>query len=214
MPAFPTYIPPTPSQAAAILAGTTAIPLATHYAVDIQAAELPPLKDAHKKMLPHKRRPPPFPRLAKSRTSDDGHHSTARQGLFRGETESIDSELIRSGTNPGSSSNFGTADSYGTTNFRVLARRVSDHVDEGGPTSPYMQRRGEGEEDGLYVGTLHHSYSGDLIMPPRLRAIEHPAEWDEEDDVAIPLPLQAARSYTPFACGPPGAEEEGGPRRV
>lgn len=40
-PAVPEYIPPTPEHAAAILAGATAVPLPTHYALDVDAVDSP-----------------------------------------------------------------------------------------------------------------------------------------------------------------------------
>lgn len=205
-PAFPKYIPPTPSQAAAILAGTTAIPLATHYAVDIQAAELPSMTNSStettntstRKQLLNKRRPP-LARLVKKRNQDDADDQGSV--LFRGETESIDSDLIGTAQN-----NILSTDSFGRTNFRVLAQRGS-HVRDGGPSSPYM-RQGEQEpvrwDDVMASG----EFSGELIMPPRLRAIQHPPEWDDEEESIAP-PLHAARSYTPFAYGPPGAGTQG-----
>lgn len=43
-PAIPEYVPPTPEHAAAILAGAAAVPLPTHYAVDVDAVDLPTIK--------------------------------------------------------------------------------------------------------------------------------------------------------------------------
>lgn len=168
-PAVPDYLPPTPEHAAAILAGAAAVPLPTHYAVDVDAVDLPSVTKGQ--------------RVAWA-GGKDGRRD--KQALFDGEVESVPSDLIAAGH----------ADERGErSHLRLLAPRGSRRRD--GPPSPRAQF-------GRWDEEAPSEYSGDLVMPPRLRAAERPADWEDDSGPLIAPVLQSQRSYTPFSCGPPG----------
>ena len=174
-PALPEYIPPTPDHAAAILAGAAAVLLPTHYAVDVDAVDLPVTKRGQKITW----------------AANDGVRD--KQALFDGEMESVPSDLIAAG-HP---SERGDAT---RSHLRLLAKRGSRRRD--GPPSPRAQF-GRWDEE---VATEYSGYSGDLVMPPRLRAAERPPDWEDDSGPLMAPALQSQRSFTPFSCGPPGEQ--------